>query len=79
MGDRHTLSLKGQSVADMDQVGAERASGQTRKPIEWEYNVRFPKAGEPSINELKPLGEQGWELCAVINGAEFIYKRRKQS
>lgn len=78
MGDRHTLGLKGQSVADMDQVGA----AQARKVIEWEYNVRVPSPSVPVIDECTQLGKLGWELCAAVvkpYGVEFIYKRRKQS
>lgn len=46
----------------------------------WEYNVRCPAAGQPTITEVSNLGEQGWELCGIYapNGStEFIYKRRK--
>lgn len=72
----NTLSLKGQSAADMDQVVA------ARKVVEWEYNVRVPSPSVPVIDECTQLGRLGWELCAAVvkpYGVEYIYKRRKQS
>lgn len=56
-----------------------------RKPIQFEYNVRFWSDGTGiSINtELATAGNEGWELVGLgqqgPKGYMLVYKRRKQS